>query len=183
MFTFLNRVLFTENLSVFKQVPSENPADCEVQIIKIVHSLLGTSFTKVHKDIVVDFLFRKMGEKGPADLCLDLIKNKYDCERFIQAVAHIQEVQRIQNAAEKLNEANLLREQAILAKKAFDDAKAHFLEAENIYHQAAAKADEATALVIQSPLENTLHLPMPFFFSISLVLFLLVGVFILKWNR
>ena len=117
-----------------------------------------------------------MGEKGPADLCLDLITNRYHCERFIRAVAHIQEVQRIQNAAEKLQQAHVLKEQATMAKKALDDAKANFAEADNIYQQAAAEADEATALVALSPLEEALHisLPIPFCFSICLVLFLIV---------
>jgi len=173
MFSFLNKLKFTEDPSVFEQIPSSNQEDCKVQIIKIVHSLLGTSFTKLHKDIVINFLFQNMGERGPADLCLDLITNRYHCERFIRAVAHIQEVQRIQNAAEKLK-------QATMAKKAFDDAEANFAEASNYYQQAAAEADEATALVaLNSPLEEALHisLPMPFFFSICLVIFFLSSSF------
>jgi hypothetical protein len=172
MFTFLNRILFTENPSVFGQIPSENPADCEVQIRKIVNSLLGTEFTKSHRDIVINYLFRNMKEKGAADLCLDLLKNKYDCERFIWAVAEIQNVQRIQNKAEKL-------QQATMAKKAYDEAAAIARDLEHIAQQAqaAAEADEATAVVALSPLEELLHisLPMPFCFSICLVLFLLVG--------
>jgi hypothetical protein len=121
-----------------------------------------------------------MGEKGPADLCLDLIKNKYNSERFILAVAHIQEVQRIQNAAEKLKEAHVLQEQARMAQEALENAQANFTEASNLYQQAAAEADEAAALIALSPLEEALHisLPMPFFFSICLILFLLLDYWI-----
>ena len=79
MFSFLNKLKFIEDPSVFEKIPSSDQEDCKVKIRKMVHSLLGTSFTKLHKDIVINLLFQNLGEKGPADLCLDLITNRYHC--------------------------------------------------------------------------------------------------------